>query len=507
MTTTESAPKPETKPVRGPNSREWLRTFFENDFAPGKATDQSRKLHVRAINRFEKFLGRQARLVDLSQPNLEQFGRWLADQGYGQRSCAAGPGSLRSIWKFAADVGRLRNPPADHRKPFEKEWASAAEHRGSVTTLRQLATRTDRREKTICVAINQLHRFLDREPLISDVAPELLEKWAESLIVDGWLPESAGELVGTLRQFARFGQPGRPTGLLGASRVSESPTLLDLLARYAEGRDIEKGSMKSLRAAVRGFGDYLRRPACLSDLSDDAVNAWLAAELESVGRRTVRNKRAGVLTLWRWCYAEKLVDSPPLRVRPVNAPLAPPAAYTVDQVRQLLKACETLDDKFCRGSVPRRLLYRALLLVLYDSGIRPGDAMRLHWANIRGGFLQMTQHKTGWPITRPLHPATIAALAKIRVKNEPRIFAAHTSLGTLRFVFRTLKSAANLSAGSPKWLRRACATAIAEIHGDEAAGRALGHKTAGLARKHYIDESQLTASRELLPPPLETEST
>ena len=258
-------------------------------------------------------------------------------------------------------------------------------------------------------------------------------------------------------------------------------------------------SLKPLKAAIHVFTTHLGRPACLGDLSAETINAWLGSQMERVARRTCKNYRASLMTLWRWAFDEQLVEAAPLRVRLVSAPLPPVAAFTREEVQRLLEACDALDDKFCRGRVPRRLLYRALIMVAWDTGFRPGDIMRLRWADVaQNGCVQIVQHKTGYPVTRWLNTTTIAALEKIRLKDEPRIFRGHTSLETWRFVFRGLKLEAGISRGAIKWIRRAVATQLAIAHGESVASHALGHRTADMARKHYLDNSQITTGQVLM---------
>ena len=183
------------EPVRGPNAREWLRTFFDASFAPAKlAKDggQFRKLHVKAINRFEKCLGRKARLGDLTEANLRRFAGWLESAGYGPRARDTGPSLLRSIWQFAATIKRVRKAPRDGRKTslFEAEWGAAARQRGPAGSLRRLAVSRGM-AKALRPSINRLHQFIGREPLAGDVKRELLGRFIDWLVGYGFGTNSA----------------------------------------------------------------------------------------------------------------------------------------------------------------------------------------------------------------------------------------------------------------------------------------------------------------------------
>ncbi len=93
----------------------------------------------------------------------------------------------------------------------------------------------------------------------------------------------------------------------------------------------------------------------------------------------------------------------------------------------------------------------------------------------------------------------MGAIAVIRLPRVDLVFGKFTCTYTWREVFAALREAAGLSRGTPKWIRRAAGTAIAIEHGEEAASRVLGHKTLEMARKHYIDSSQLLVGQLRLP--------
>ena len=279
------------------------------------------------------------------------------------------------------------------------------------------------------------------------------------------------------------------------SRAS-SVQLTQLLQEYVTTRDMEPASIKPLRAAIRSFSEHLARPANVSDFAPVALNSWLAVEVSRVKRRTAKNYRSAIITLWRWAFEEELTDAAPRRIRPVKAPLAPVEAYTPEEVERLLAACDTLTNRFCRMRVERRLLYRALILFAFHTGFRPNDLMRLKWSQVaENGCVRITQHKTGHQVVRWVDKDTLGASEAIRMDGAELVFGRFTCLETWRSVHKGLRLAAGVTRGTPKWIRRATATAIAIKYGQEAAGLALGHLTAAMARQHYIDQSQLLSDQ------------
>lgn len=278
-----------------------------------------------------------------------------------------------------------------------------------------------------------------------------------------------------------------------ASNSSERTPLTELLDRYIESHDLEKDSPKTARAAIASLSRHLKVPATTEHLDCSALNPWLLKEVSRVSRRTAKNYRAELITLWRWAIEEGETVPDVRGVRRVKVPLQIIEAYTPEEVERLLSACYTLTNKFCSHlRVQRKVLYSAFILASWSTGFRPGDLLRLRWSDVTAtGCVRIVQHKTNRRLVRWVDQDTLAALEAIQFENDKLVFGHYMTSESLRAVFPQLKQAAGIKRGTPKWIRRALATAIAARDGEEAAGRALGHATAGLAIKHYIDSSQL----------------
>ena len=440
------------------NPRVPLRFMFEKYYAPIKlATDggNRRKQFLGAIGRFEKFLGHEATIRDGKDDVRAEFATWL-DEKYATGTAGRSKVCLLQLCKFAWRIGLMRKRPSGGQA-FDDEWRRAKEAAEPITTLRQLVVK---REETwpARYAVNALHRFLKREPIPADLET--------ATGFDAWLQETTLHAGSKQRIQSGFRSLVR---LWKAEHAEQSPALAPLVKDYAQGRDIRQQSLKPLRVAVAAFTKHLGHDASIADLHHRVVNDWLAVEVERVKRRTARNHRAAVVMLWRWLFIEGKTDEAPLRVRLIKAPLAPPAAYTMEEVKRLLAACESLEDKFCRMKVKRSRLYAALILVAWDSGLRLGDLLRIKWENLSGdGCLQVVQGKTRTPLTCWLNTATLAAVERIRVEGVDTVFGEHTTAETIRMVFRKLSKAADIKRGSLKWIRRATGTTIAIQHGDEA---------------------------------------
>ena len=134
---------------------------------------------------------------------------------------------------------------------------------------------------------------------------------------------------------------------------------------------------------------------------------------------------------------------------------------------------------------------RALILVGYETGLRLGDLLRLPTVD-RNGRFSIVQSKTGDVITCQLSAEAVDA---VRLGGE--VFS--WPRRRIQERFTALLVRCGLS-GSIKRLRATGAT-WCEVTEPGSAAAYLGHKTPGLALKHYIDPRHLSRTKPL-PPPL-----
>lgn len=271
--------------------------------------------------------------------------------------------------------------------------------------------------------------------------------------------------------------------------------LADLVARYALEHDIAPATVAHLSDAVKSLDAWRGQTTLVADLSDDLVNAWINARLKAgKSRSTVRCQRTAILTLWRSAHAAGLLVNEPKRVKVVKAPLPNPDAWWPDETARLLAAAERAEGVFPCGA-KRAPLLTAWLLVGYYTCLRPCDIRKLSWSDLRpDGMLVIVQQKTGETVYRYLPEDAMEALKAIRGESEA-MFPVRKK--TLYYWWSWLKREAKVP-GSLKWLRRTGATAC-EIQQPGSAMQALGHKTAGLAYKHYVDRRQ-TSAKPVTPP-------
>lgn len=275
-------------------------------------------------------------------------------------------------------------------------------------------------------------------------------------------------------------------------------TLQEYANAYRLAHDIEPATVQYLDHAIRALDRWHGRETTLADLCDDLLNGWITDRIAAgKSRKTVRTQRGAILTLWRAAADDGLTAIEPRRVKIVKSPTVNPDAYWPDQVAKLLRAAESAPGRFPCGA-RRADLLTAWLLTRYYTLLRECDARRLLKTDIRSdGGLMLTQAKTKYTVARYLPPDAMAALAAVFANTDTPV-AFPIGKKTMCRWWKWLKKTANVAPGSPKWLRRTGATQC-EIIQPGSAMLALGHKTPGLAYKHYVDRRQLQ-EKPVVPP-------
>ena len=268
-------------------------------------------------------------------------------------------------------------------------------------------------------------------------------------------------------------------------------TTKDIVARYLDGRDVHHEYKRAMTKLAES----------LPELSAKAINSHLRVRAASISPTSVANERRMALTLWRWAWEERLTDEAPRGVQRVKAPPKPVKAWTIADCRALVKQAEKYRGRRLRNGADLGVFLECWVTLAYETGARYGDVFAWKRSNFRGTAVGWVTSKTMMPCTRVLSDRAVA-LVELMLKDSRD----GTVLGwvccrrqSFRFMRRLLK-AAGLDEGSGRWLRRSAATHVEMMQ----PGRAqwfLAHRTAGLAARHYLDQTQLCGAVGQ-PPPL-----
>jgi site-specific recombinase XerD len=276
----------------------------------------------------------------------------------------------------------------------------------------------------------------------------------------------------------------------------------DYLPYYTVERGLNAGSSRQLRHRLNQFERILGRAAEWADFNEGTVNHVLATLLASgLNPSTVRGVRSGILALWNAAYEGRILDHQPGRIRKIKIPAMRPQCWTMEQLTILSGAIEKLGGRMKNApNLTRRRFWKAFVLTGYYSGLRLGDLMRLEWTNFRDNELSVVMGKTGDLLCCRLPDDCMEALKHVHAQRRKKVFGDILNQSNLQQFFRRILRAAGLP-GSVKWLRRTGASHVEAAFPGAAKGF-LGHRTHGLAYKHYVDPT-IVQQQKPQPPSLE----
>lgn len=266
-------------------------------------------------------------------------------------------------------------------------------------------------------------------------------------------------------------------------------TIGQYAAEYSLLHPIRQGTARQLAISAALFERWSGAPVPLAELDERQVARWLREMEPTRSAATVRSKRVAIMVLWRAAADEGLCDPPVIRIRVARAPAASPQCWTHAEVAKIADACRSLRRRH-RCGLSRATWWRLAVSVAWDTGLRWGDQVALPVSAIQAdGSAWVVQAKTGTPQLIRLGAGTLSLLRE-SLEECPRALVCPWPASHEAFAqqFRRILTAAGLSSGSWKWLRRSSAT-DAERQEPGAGARQLGHRPGSrVAAVHYLDQ-------------------
>lgn len=278
--------------------------------------------------------------------------------------------------------------------------------------------------------------------------------------------------------------------------------LVEYVVVYATTHEIDVETARQYRMSAKKLEEWAGGHVYLHDLSELFVSAFLRDYSQLVKPGTVRSKRTQLMALWRSAADEYLCEPPTRRVRSVRVPWVSREAWTVEEVRKLVRAASWLPRKTKEG-IPRSEWFDLAIRIAWDTGLRWGDMIRLRRENIIGNLVVVGQSKTRRPQCGRLSLSTLVALEESFARH-PRFMPVSWNRSHVTFTkqVRLLVEKARIRPGTWKWIRRGGATNV-EIQrpGSGMASRHLGHAPGSkIAEIHYLDHAQIAANVPIVSP-------
>lgn len=246
------------------------------------------------------------------------------------------------------------------------------------------------------------------------------------------------------------------------------------------------------RYAIESFGEWLNRPARVSDLSDDNLAGWMRWLLREckLSPYTANEKAGRIKALWTWLAKRGIVKTFPTIGR-LPVPERIPAAWNEEQLRRLFSACRETSGTI--SGVPAGAWWLALHAILWNTSERVGAVKLCRWEHLDA--------QTGWLIIPPecrkggkkagayqLWPKTMETLEEIRQPSRPLIFPMPFCEATFYHRYQKLLIRADLPhdrKSKTHRMRVSHATWIKAMGGNPSED--LGHESQETTRKHYLD--------------------
>ncbi len=279
----------------------------------------------------------------------------------------------------------------------------------------------------------------------------------------------------------------------------EWPLLLFLRDVYEVERNIKPCTARRYDKSIRTFGEFVGHPVRLNELNDNLASRWVKWLGDGGARpKTVHGLRRDVLTVWRRAAKMKLCQPPGDDIRQVKIPRPIPDAWSVEELSSIVNACQRISG-FLSNGLPRSRYFRCLIEVTYETGLRRSDVLQLNVSDFNENWMISTiQDKT-----LDGHVCSVSAetgkqfmwLAdRLKECGDKHWSQPLRYPGNMRRCYAVLtrirKLAGITSRGALQKLRRTGATYV-ESQYPGAAMRFLGHRTPGLAYKHYVDRTKL----------------
>lgn len=262
---------------------------------------------------------------------------------------------------------------------------------------------------------------------------------------------------------------------------------------------IAKEYLSSRIVSDHYYGSVLRIANNCQNMTNYDINEYLKKRLEKCSTITVKTDRTILLALWKFAYENNFIDHMPKNIVKIKIRKAPTKAWTIEECKQLIN--QTYKDiRKNRRGVPVGLWLRVWILLGYESGARLGDVFSFKWSDIENNTLRWTMSKTGDPMTKILSAKCVEYINSLKtynINNDPRILGWICSKRQAVRVMKEFLNNCKLN-GSSKFLRRSGATHI-EMNNPGMAKMHLGHRTAGLAEKNYLDFGQLRKNTPITP--------
>lgn len=278
------------------------------------------------------------------------------------------------------------------------------------------------------------------------------------------------------------------------------PTVISyLLDTYAPSRvNLKRESFLILQTSARQLDQFAKHPVRINELSDELVISYMRWQLsQGKSPRTVNDRRASILTLWRHAQRKRVVPTILYDIPKCREPRRLVKAWWPDEMQRVIEACRR--TRTYRDWGP--LHWEAIVRTCLDTAFRITSlllARREHFNSHLGTlFVPAENTKNDADAVKALRLETIEALMRMthneRFADPALLFPWpwRTTRAHWHYKLKVLKPAGMPCGSRDLWhkLRRTSYTYVAVKHGIPAATKHAEHRS-DLSR-NYLDVSMM----------------
>lgn len=273
---------------------------------------------------------------------------------------------------------------------------------------------------------------------------------------------------------------------------------------YLSERDLSSKYAKELLRRTAALEQFVGRSLDIADLTDQLLNSFLGyLKDKGYSPRSRCAYRDSICAVWRDAWETGKCPRRPERTKRIRIPKSAPKGWSIEDLRHLVAATQDLPGRIVHlPALTKAIWFTALVRLLWDTGIRIGDALAAKWADISDGQLILTQSKTGNWVARRLSPQTLAMLQEIHAKCGRDDLLPYDGSRTQVWIWlgRAVE-AAGIRNGRTREIRRGSSSSVENSHPGRG-GDFLGHVSERVFRESYRDPT--IASPDVpSPPPLD----
>lgn len=268
--------------------------------------------------------------------------------------------------------------------------------------------------------------------------------------------------------------------------------LRDLLENeYKIVRGLRPKAVYQIRLTLSRWADFLGRGPTTADLTNLRVMEFLHSRKGVVSQGTVLKDRAGISGLAN--YAARQDRSLPFLTLPPMSPVKrAPRAYTIEDISRVIRVAKALPGEIC--GVPRGLWWASILRTAWETAERHGALEALKWGEVdcRGRLITfLAENRKGGrqDIQREISDELAGWLVQMRRQPGDLVWPWDRAESSVWLDLGRICTLAQVQARGFHGFRRSNASYLTAARGVSAAAEQLGHSSASVTLRHYVDRS------------------